>query len=727
MRPRVLLIAAHIDLRARIARALQSSGCAVELASDAGRALKLVSDRHFTAVIVVSGSTGIGLPEMLALRDIVQRLILLVERADEVAHQQRSQPEIETIHFNKSNERAVIDRIGEMLKRTTDHGEGAPAASMLRMDGGTLDLAGYRFIAAEGREVTLSRAETDLLRELAQNPLQTLSREQLRRAVARRGATHFEQNGEPFDRSIDMLVARVRRKIEPDPKTPRFLVTVPGVGYKLIVPQENVDSAKTAATLSEPERRHITALCCGLVGAMNFAISLDPEDLSKLTKSFQDAAIAAITRRGGTIAYVTPDQILAVFGYPEAHENDAERAVDAALDALTNTRRTVSLRGEALLARVGVATGLVLAGPEQTVGGPAALATALCAAAPENAILIAANVRRLLSAAFICDKSHQKTLGGIFEPVNACLVTGRRTVGSRFRATRSKKVTRLVGREHELDQLVALWERARRGEGQVALICGEAGIGKSHLSEFFLARLAGQSHLTLRYQCSPQHSNTPFYPVISHLEHAMGFEPSDTSELKLRKLETALLQAGEMKPNDICLYAQLLSISNPQRELSPNLTPRRQKDLTMAAQIRHLQSIAAKQPLIIVLADAHWADSSTIELVNRIIPLINSARILLLIKFRPEFVPPWANEPHVTLLRLERLGRQQSLAIISAETEGKNLPRELAEQILDRADGIPLFLEELTRAVMDSQSVEDTAHQEHATDRLVTPPRCSTR
>ncbi len=719
MRPHVLLVAADIDQRAGMARALQSSGCAVELASDAKRALKLAADRHFAMVIVVSGSTSVV--EILTLRDTVPRLIVLFERADALARLQRSHPEIEAIPFNKSNERAVINRIAEMLKSTTEHGEGAPAPSMLRMDGGTLDLAGYRFIAAEGREVTLSRAEADLLRELAQNPLQTLSREQLRRTVTRRSATHFEQDAEPFDRSIDMLVARVRRKIEPDPKAPQFLVTVPGVGYKLVVPQQNLDAIKAAARLSEPERRQITALCCGLVGAMNFAISLDPEDLSKITKSFQDAAIAAITRVAGTIAYVTPDQILAVFGYPEAHENDAERAVEAALDALTNIRQSVSLKGEVLPARVGIATGLVLAGPEQTIGGPAAIATALCAAAPENAVLITSTVRRLLSAAFICGKPHRKTLGEFSEPVNAFLVTGRRTVGSRFKATHPKKVTGLVGRERELHQLIALWERARRGEGQVALICGEAGIGKSHLSEFFLTRLSGQLHLTLRYQCSSQHQNTPFYPVISHLEHAMGFEPSDTSELKLSKLETALLQAGEMTPNDIGLYAQLLSISAPERELSPSLTPKRQKELTMAALIRHLQSIAAKQPLIIVLADVHWADSSTLQLVSRIIPLIKAARILLLIKFRPEFVPPWPNEPHVTLLRLERFGREESLAIISAETGGRNLPRELAEQILDRADGIPLFLEELTRAVMDAQSIKDAAHLGRATGPLVTP------
>src|SRR5262249_19135107 len=335
----------------RMARALQSIGCAVELATDAKRALKLAGDYNFANAIIVSEATDTVLSELLALRDIIPRLIVLTERVDEVAHLQRSQPEIEAIHFDRSNQQAIINVIGAMLKPTTAHSEHAPVPRTIRMGGGTLDLTAYTFMSAEGREVRLSRAEADLLRKLAQHPQQTLSREELRQATARRGAINVDQSEEPFDRSIDMLVARVRRKIEPSPKDPRFLVTVPAVGYKLVVPPENLAATKTAARSSEPERRQITALCCGLVGAMTLAISRDPEDLSTITKSFQDAAIAVITRLGGTIAYVTPEQILAIFGYPEAHENDVERAVDAALDALVTIQQSVSVRGEALPAR----------------------------------------------------------------------------------------------------------------------------------------------------------------------------------------------------------------------------------------------------------------------------------------------------------------------------------------------------------------------------------------
>ena len=300
----------------------------------------------------------------------------------------------------------------------------------------------------------------------------------------------------------------------------------------------------------------------------------------------------------------------------------------------------------------------------------------MCDQAAPNSVLVTASTRRLLSRAFVCENPEQHALAGVSEPVSTCRVTGKRAVASRFKGKHSNKITRLIGRDQELQRLLALWDRAKRGEGQVALICGEAGIGKSHLCEFLLGRLVEEPHATLRYQCSPHHLNSPFYPVISQLEHAMGFEQTDTPELKLEKLKAALSQAVEPTEEDVLLYAALLSIATPEREPSLDLTPQRQKDLTIAALSRHLLSLADKQPLIVVLADAHWIDSSTLELVNRIIPLIKTARVLFLIKFRPEFMPQWLSEPHVTMLRLDRMGREQCHAIISEVIGDKTLPRE---------------------------------------------------
>ena len=219
---------------------------------------------------------------------------------------------------------------------------------------------------------------------------------------------------------------------------------------------------------------------------MEFAVKFDPEDLSRVTRSFQDAGVAAVTRMGGTIATVTPDQILAFFGYPEAHEDDAERAVSAGLDAVAKIGQLLSPKGEPLRSRVGIATGLALASQKEAIGEPSVIAAGVCDLAPPNSVLVTASTRRLLSGAFVCGNSERYVLAGMSKAVSACRVTGKRAVGSRFKAKHSNKITRLVGRDQELQQLLALWDRAKRGEGQVALICGEAGIGKSHLCEFLL-------------------------------------------------------------------------------------------------------------------------------------------------------------------------------------------------------------------------------------------------
>jgi hypothetical protein len=356
---------------------------------------------------------------------------------------------------------------------------------------------------------------------------------------------------------------------------------------------------------------------------MGFALKFDPEDLSPVTKNFQDTVVTAITRMGGTISTMAPEQILALFGYPEAHEDDAERAVAAGLDALAKIGELRSPLGEPLQAQVAVATGLALAGQKQAVGEPRAIVAGLCDLATPNSVLVAASTRRLLNGAFVCGNPEQYELGGV--SVSACRVTGKRTVESRFTARRLGKLTRLVGRDQELQQLLELWDRAKQGKGQVGLVCGEAGIGKSHLSEALLRHIAEQPHATIRYQCSPQHLNSPFYPVIGQLEHALGLEPMDAPEIKLKKLEAALSPTLGATQDDISLYAALLSIATPAGEPASSATPQKIKELTIAALSRYLLNLAHKQPLIIVLADAHWIDSSTLELLNKFIPLIKTA------------------------------------------------------------------------------------------------------
>ena len=479
MRKRVLLVATEVELRARFACRLQSSGYAVELACNEQRALTLTADCNFQVAIVAPEPSLASLAMIQQLCDRVPEMIVLAEGPDQIARLRRSLSGVHEFFLKTSDEGAVVARVDELTASADS--KSAPVSSILCIEDCKLDFAGCVFVDASGREVALTRAESNLLKELASSPCQVLSRERLRRAVAGRGA-------EPFDRSIDMLVARLRRKIEPDPKAARFLLTVPGVGYKLMARPRNADERPSGAEPAEPERRQLTVLACKLVGGMGFAVNLDPEDLSRVTRDFQDAVVAAITRMGGTIATVAPDQILALFGYPEAHEDDAERAVDAGLDAVTKIGQCRSPLGEPLQAQVAAATGLVLASRNQAVGEPRAIAAGLCNLAAPNSVLVAASTRRLLSSAFVCGNPERYELVGLSQPISACRVTGKRTVESRFKARRLDKFPRLVCRDQELQRLVALWEQVKRCKGQVGLVCGDAWMGKSHLSEVFLGK-----------------------------------------------------------------------------------------------------------------------------------------------------------------------------------------------------------------------------------------------
>ncbi len=421
MRQRILLVAEEIDLRARIGRALLSSGYAVELATDEKRALKLARDNNFQVAIVAPGPYPANLAMMLELRDTLPQMIVLAEGLEEIPRLRRSLPG--SAILLKSDERAVISEVSEMTAGTA--GEPAPAPSILYMENCRLDLAGHVFVTADGREVALTRAESEVLKDLARHPCRVLSRDKLRHAAAGRDV-------DPFDRSIDMLIARLRRKIEPDPKVPRFIVTVPGVGYKLMARPPGADAPQSKPQSTEPERRQITALCCKLVGAMEFAVQFDPEDVSRVTGSFHDAGVSAITQMGGTIATVTPDQILAFFGYPEAHEDDAERAVSAGLDAVANVSRLLSPTGEPLRLQVGLATGMALPSQVQAVGGPSVVAVGVCDLAAANSVLVTASTRGLLSSTFVCDNPERYALAGLSEAVSACRVTRKRSVASRF-------------------------------------------------------------------------------------------------------------------------------------------------------------------------------------------------------------------------------------------------------------------------------------------------------
>ena len=329
------------------------------------------------------------------------------------------------------------------------------------------------------------------------------------------------------------------------------------------------------------------------------------------------------------------------------------------------------------------------------------MAARLLSLAAPNTILVSASTHRLLGSVFACNDLGPFELKGMPQPVRVYQIIGERVVESRFDAIHAGKLTQFVGRQRELEELIGLWKRAEGGRGQIALLCGEPGIGKSRARKTLEDRIAKDPHITIRYNCSPHHTNSPLYPVISQLERAARFERTDAPEAKLDKLEALLAGAGQSVLSDAGLFAALLSIPTSGRYPTPDLTPQRQKDLTIDALIHQILALAHMQPVLLVLEDVHWIDPTTLELMNRTIEQLKSVPVLCLATYRPDFSPPWLGQPHVTMLRLERLDHEQAGAMISNVTGGKQLPAEVYEDILIKSDGIPLFVEELTKTVLE--------------------------
>lgn len=732
MRSTFLIVAQDVELRARMARALQSAGHAVELAADEKRALKLIADGNIDAAILAAGADRSAVALARQLRAAAQRLVVLADEAHEVRRLGCVCPTADAFLSLPLDEKDLLARVSQLMESPAAGDEDRPA--VLCFEGCRLDIDGHAFVDAGGCEVRLTRSEFALLTAFARNPQRVLSRDQLRRTLA-------GQSVEPYERSVDVLVGRLRRKIEPNAKVPRFIATVPGAGYKFTVRPRLSEEGESQVPFAEPEKpttaaaphspppgtslaatpsvgsiafpppdsekRQLTVLCAGLLDASSLAATFELEDVGDVIQRFQEACTGAIAHMDGSVCRFMGGEAIALFGYPHAHEDDAERAVQAGIDLVARIGELQSPSGKPLRAQVGIATGLVLIdGKQQVVGETTAIATRLQIAAPANSVIVSPSTCKLAAGAFdYMETSHAAVGAG--GPGVAYQVIGRRTARSRFDARCTERLTAFVGRERELQQLASLWDQARSGSGQVALVCGEPGIGKSRVCEGFLDGLRAEPHITVRYQCSPHHGGSPFHPVIKQLEQAARFEREDSPDTRLDKLEAFLSRVDTALLADSALYAALLSIPTGGRCTTPGLTPRRQKDLIVAALIRQLASLARDQPLVIKLADAHWIDSSTLELFGRIIASIRTARILVLVSFRPEFFTLWLEQPHVSMVRLNRLGRDQSRAMIVDVAGGKPMPHEICDQIIDRTDGVPLFIEELTKTVLESGLLDD--------------------
>ena len=479
--------------------------------------------------------------------------------------------------------------------------------------------------------------------------------------------------------------------------------------------QTRAAAALVAASLaSQPqdaaERRQVTVMFCDLVGSTALSARMDPEDLREVLSAYQRCATETVRRFGGFVARYMGDGVLVYFGYPEAHEDDAEEAVRAGLELIAAVTALDS--AVVMQTRIGIATGMVVVGDligwgdaeeRGIVGGTPNLAARLQGIAEPNMVVIAEDTRKLVGNLFELQDLGARDLKGITGPVRIWAALRPASVEGRFEAMHASGLTDLVGREEELDLLLRRWSKAKIGEGQVVLLSGEAGIGKSRLTAALLERLATEPHARLRYFCSPQHTDSAFYPIISQMQRAAGLAHDDTAKAKLDKLD-ALLARTSTSGLDAALFVEMLAFPNDGRYPALELAAEERRQKTFAALGAQLATLAHSSPVLLILEDAQWGDPTSLEAFGRTVDRLASLCILMIVTFRSEFEAPWVGQPHVTAVALNRLGHRDASSMIDRVVDNKLLPANIRQDIIERSDGIPLFVEEMTKAVLEAGS-----------------------
>jgi class 3 adenylate cyclase/predicted ATPase len=459
------------------------------------------------------------------------------------------------------------------------------------------------------------------------------------------------------------------------------------------------------------ERRQVTVMFCDLVGSTALSARLDPEDMRELIRAYQRRCTEVITGAGGFVAKYMGDGILAYFGYPHANEDDAERAVRAGLELVA----AVSSLGSRC--RIGIATGLVVVGDligageareRGIVGETPNLAARLQTVAEPDQVVIADSTRRLIGDLFDLEGLDTPELKGIGS-VRAWVVLRRGRVAGRFEALHGASLTALVGREEEIALLLRRWRQAQTGEGQVVLLSGEAGIGKSRLLAGLIERIASDPQARLHYFCSPQHTDSAFYPIVRQFEHAAQFGHADSAATKLDKLDTVLARTAT-SAKDAALIAEMLLLPNDGRHPELTLDAQQRRQRTLQVLQTQLDVLARQQPVLMVFEDIHWIDPTTLELLSLMVEQIRSRAVFLIVTLRPEFDLPWKGQPHVTTVALNRLGEREVATLIAGVIGNQVLPSDVMAEIVARTDGIPLFVEEMTKAVIEAES-EDAARR----------------
>ena len=478
------------------------------------------------------------------------------------------------------------------------------------------------------------------------------------------------------------------------------------------------EPARPAPARPQAERRQLTVMFVDLVGSTALSVRLDQEELREVIRAYQTTVADEITRFEGHVAKFMGDGVLAYFGWPTAHEDAAERAVRAGLAATAAVARLALPAGGPLAARVGIATGLVVVGDlvgqgaaqeEAVVGETPNLAARLQALAEPGTVVVADGTRRLLGQLFDFVNLGALSVAGFAGPITAFRVAEGGPAASRFEALHGQHLTPLVGREHDLGLLFDRWRRARAGEGQIVLLSGEPGIGKSRLLQDLGERVSGEAHTRIRYFCSPFHRNTAFYPILDQIERAARLERDDPTDLKLAKLKALFALSGGPVAEATALTAALLGIPAEGRYEASALGPQGRKVKLQEIWLQQLLGLATRRPVLMLLEDAHWIDPSSFEQFGTVVDRIQRWPVLLVVTFRPEFEPEWDAFPHVTVLYLDRFGPGQSAAMVERIAGSKTLPAPVLDQIVAKADGVPLFLEELTKAVLESGLLANAA------------------
>ena len=691
MRDRIMIVGRDVGVRARLARLLKAGGYRVEIAESASHACRIGFAGIALAIVAPDGHGPEERGFLQELRAAVGSVLLVAASSSNRDHYSEL--------MDIADETRLLAQVAKALAPAPELDSVEPT---LQFAGYRLDLGGHSLLDPTGKEVPLTHSEFGLLRVLVQKAGRVLSRDQLLQISTGR-------ESEAYDRSIDMQIVRLRRKVELDPKHPTLILTIPGSGYKFaakVCPAEapapglETVAARPESVPALPERRHVTALAAELLPARESTLPRDPEDLRAVIEAYRQYATAVVTRHSGMITERRGREVLAYFGYPVAQEHAAEQAIHAALALADRQGEGEASLPAGLAVRVGLASGVVVADPAgEVLGETPGEAIRLLTRAGLAAVIVDEATRRLTGALFEWADLRDVPLISGSHPAQAWRVLGRSAVESRFEALRAPQLGPMVGREEELELLLRRWAQARHGQGRMALVAGEAGIGKSRLVAELGQRLEAPQLISLRYFCSPHHQDTPLYPIIRQLQFAAGFTRDDTPTDRLGKLR-ALLEPAGSSTEDAALIAALLLLPSDGLPVL-NLSPQRRKERTFAALFRQLERLSQQRPVLMLFEDLHWADPTTREIIDNLVQRLPGLPVLAVLTFRPEFQAPWIGQAGVTLITLSRLDRREATVLAEQLAIESTLSPALIERVVVQSDGVPLFIEELTKAIVE--------------------------